>query len=99
MNEFNVKDYEDARKYADNIKNNADRIMCIFDNIDRVNRDLYENNGRSTGAEDALTRYKEIRKNYQDFYDRVVRMQAHIYTITQTKQESDTRASENIASI
>ena len=99
MNEFDVKDYDEARKYADNIKAAADRIMDVFERIDKVNRDLYERNWRSEGSENALTRYKEIRKNYQTFYDRVVLMRTHVYNVTTTKEESDKRASETMTSI
>ena len=36
MNEFEEKDYEGARSYANAVKTNADNIMGIFNDIDAV---------------------------------------------------------------
>ena len=62
MNEFEEKDYAGARSYADNIKNNAENIMGIFNDIDGVMNSLYGSNWGSTGADNARDRYNEIRK-------------------------------------
>jgi uncharacterized protein YukE len=99
MNEFEEKDYEGARNYADSIKVNADNIMGIFNDIDGVMNNLYENNWQSKGADDARTRYNEIRKNYEIFYEKVVTMKNHIYTITAANEQADEAASETIAEV
>lgn len=99
MNEFEEKDYEGARNYADSIKVNADNIMGIFNDIDGIMNNLYENNWQSKGADDARTRYNEIRKNYEIFYEKVVTMKNHIYTITAANEQADEAASETIAEV
>ena len=43
MNEFEEKDYEGARSYANAVKVNADNIMGIFNDIDAVMNNLYSN--------------------------------------------------------
>ena len=44
MNEFEEKDYEGARSYANAVKTNADNIMGIFNDIDATMNNLYSNN-------------------------------------------------------
>lgn len=99
MNEFEQKDYEGARSYANSIKKNADNIMGIFDDIDSTMNSLYGQNWASAGAEEAQARYQEIRRNYEVFYDRVVKMQQHINAVTAANEAADAQASQDIASI
>lgn len=99
MNEFEEKDYAGARSYADNIKNNAENIMGIFNDIDGVMNSLYGSNWGSTGADNARDRYNEIRKNYEVFYNKVVAMRNHIYNVTAANEEADAAASNTVASV
>lgn len=99
MNEFEEKDYEGARSYANAIKGNADNIMGIFNDIDGVMNSLYGSNWESTGAEQARERYNVIRKNYEVFYDKVIAMKNHIDAVTAANEEADAAASENVASV
>lgn len=99
MNEFEEKDYAGARSYADNIKNNAENIMGIFNDIDGVMNSLYGSNWGSTGADNARDRYNEIRKNYEVFYNKVVTMRNHIYSVTAANEEADAAASNTVASV
>ena len=96
MNEFEEKDYEGARNYANAVKTNADNIMGIFNDIDAVMNNLYANNWASMGADDAKARYNEIRKNYEVFYEKVVAMKNHVYRITATNEEADKAADPGI---
>jgi uncharacterized protein YukE len=99
MNEFEEKDYEGARSYADGVKANADNIMGIFNDIDGIMNSLYDSNWSSTGADAARSRYNEIRKNYEVFYDKVVAMKNHIYSVTAANEEADANASQTITGI
>lgn len=99
MNEFEEKDYAGARSYADNIKNNAENIMGIFNDIDGVMNSLYGSNWGSTGADNARDRYNEIRKNYEVFYNKVVAMRNHIYSVTAANEEADAAAGNTVASV
>lgn len=99
MNEFEEKDYAGARSYADNIKNNAENIMGIFNDIDGVMNSLYGSNWGSTGADNARDRYNEIRKNYEVFYNKVITMRNHIYSVTAANEEADATASNTVASV
>ena len=99
MNEFEEKDYGEARSLADGILTNANNINDIFDTIDRVMNDLYGSNWQSTGADIARERYDQIRKNYQVFYQKVVDMKTHIYNVTAANEEADTAASAMISKI
>ena len=99
MNEFEEKDYEAARGYADGIQTNANNIMKIFNDIDDVMSNLYGQNWESSGSENAHDRYMEIRKNYEDFYNRVVAMKSHVYNVTAANEEADAAASNVITSI
>lgn len=99
MNEFEEKDYEGARNYANAIKGNADNIMGIFNDIDGVMNSLYGSNWESAGAEQARERYNVIRKNYEVFYEKVVAMKNHIYNVTAANEEADAAASQNVASV
>lgn len=99
MNEFEEKDYAGARSYADGVKTNADNIMSIFNDIDGIMNNLYGSNWESVGAQNAQARYNVIRKNYEDFYEKVVAMRNHIYNVTAANEEADAAASNNVASI
>jgi len=99
MNEFEEKDYAGARSYADSVKGNADNIMGIFNDIDGIMNSLYGQNWESAGASEARERYNEIRRNYEIFYERVVAMKNHIYSVTAANEQADTAASQNITSI
>ncbi len=99
MNEFQEKDYAEARSLADRILTNANNINDIFDNIDRIMNELYGGNWASMGADRARERYDQIRKNYEVFYQKVVTMKNHIYNITAANEEADTAASAMISKI
>ena len=99
MNEFEEKDYAGARSYADSVKTTADNIMGIFNDIDGVMNNLYGNNWQSTGADSARDRYNQIRKNYEVFYEKVVAMKNHIYSVTAANEEAYAAASQSISSI
>lgn len=99
MNEFEEKDYEQARGLANAVQTNANNIMGIFDDIDSVMNDLYGSNWASVGADDAHDRYNTIRKNYEVFYEKVVAMKNHIYNVTAANEEADAAASNTITNV
>ena len=99
MNEFEERDYNQARSLADGIQRNADNIMDIFNDVDTIMNQLYGSNWESSGAENAHERYNQIRQNYEVFYDKVVAMKNHIYNVTNAQEEADTQASNVITSI
>ena len=99
MNEFEEKDYQEARGLADSIKGNADNINDIFTNIDHIMNELYGDNWQSSGAEQAKARYDEIRKNYEVFYQKVTDMKTHIYNVTAANEDADAVASSTITHI
>lgn len=99
MNEFEEKDYEGARSYANAVKTNADNIMGIFNDIDATMNNLYSNNWASIGADDAKARYNEIRKNYEIFYEKVIAMKNHVYRVTATNEEADKAANATVTSV
>lgn len=99
MNEFEEKDYAGARSYADQVKGNAENIMGIFNDIDSVMDNLYGSNWESAGAENARSQYNVIRKNYEQFYEKVVAMRDHIYMVTEANEQADEAASQTISNI
>ena len=99
MNEFEEKDYAEARGLADGILTNANNIQGVFNDIDRVMNDLYGENWQSAGADRARERYDQIRKNYEVFYNKVVAMNKHIYNVTAANEEADAAASATITKI
>ena len=99
MNEFEEKDYQGARNTADSIKTNADNILSIFDNIDNAMKSLYGEAWQSTGADVSNGRYQELRKNYEIFYNNVVTMRNHIYSVTQVNEETDASVSQSISGV
>ena len=99
MNEFQEKDYGQARSYADQIKTNADNIMGIFDDINDVMNNLYGSNWESCGADNARARYEEIRKNYEVFYNNVIEMHSHIHNVTTANESADKAASQTVSNV
>jgi hypothetical protein len=99
MNEFEQKDYGQARTTADAIKTNGENILSIFDKIDHIMNTLYGESWESSGAENAQARYNEIRKNYEVFYTQVLNMHDHIYKVTASNEATDSRVSSEIANI
>ena len=99
MNEFEQKDYNAARSYADAVKTNADNIMSIFDSIDSSMKSLYGESWQSSGADVSNGRYQEIRSKYEVFYNNVVTMRNHIYNVTASNESADKAVSSNISNI
>lgn len=99
MNEFEQKDYEGARNCANAIKNNADNIMGIFDEIDYNMKNLYGDAWQSQGADAANERYQEIRKNYEVFYNRVISMKKHVDEVTSRNEAADVQVRDRISEI
>ena len=99
MKEFEQKDYEAARSYADTVKGNADNIKSIFDNIDSSMKTLYGDSWQSTGADASNGRYQELRTNYEIFYEKVIAMRDHIYRATGAYEETDASVSGNITNV
>lgn len=97
--EFEVKDYETARKCASLIKNNADNILNVFNDIDRTMNELYGGSWDSSGSENAKERYDFIRKNYELFYNSVIAMQSHINQVTNRNIETDNNISEALKGV
>lgn len=96
MNEFEERDYAQARSLADGIQKNADNIMDIFNDVDTIMNQLYGDNWESSGAENAHGRYNEIRRNYEVFYTNVVAMKTHVYKVTAANEDADAAASNTI---
>ena len=99
MNEFEEKDYEAARGYADSIKSNADNIMMIFDEIYRAMKSLYGESWQSSGADVSNGRYQEIRSKYEIFYENVIKMNRHIHQVTSLNESTDQSVSSSISEI
>jgi len=99
MNEFEQKDYEQSRNYADAIKTNADNIMGIFERIDSIMKSLYGETWQSSGAETSYERYNELRSNYEIFYKKVVDVHDHIYKVTASNESTDSTVSQSVAGV
>ena len=99
MNEFEQKDFGEARNLANAIKGNGDKILDIFNDIDSTMNTLYGTNWESSGAEDARSRYEEIRKNYEAFYGKITSMRTHIYNVTATNEEADAAARNTVTGV
>lgn len=99
MNEFEEKDYDSARSFADSIQTNADNIMDIFNSVDATMDALYGGNWESAGAENANERYNEIRANYEVFYNNVSSMHDHVYKVTEANEEADAAASKRVSGV
>ena len=99
MNEFEEKDYESARNYADSIKANAENIMNVFNNINSAMSTLYGESWQSRGADVSNGRYQEIKSNYEIFYENVLKMKEHIYTVTARNEEADQSVSSSISEV
>ncbi len=99
MGEFSQNDYGQSRSDADKIKASADKIMGIFDSIDNTMKKLYGENWQSSGAVETSERYKELRKNYEKFYDQVNTMHKHVHKVTTSNENTDTTVSNTMKEI
>ena len=99
MNEFQQQDYGSARLSADNIKGSADKIMDVFDNVDRNMKLLYGDAWQSSGADVTNGRYQEIRKNYEIFYQKVIEMHNYVHSATNLYEQADTKISQSISEV
>ncbi len=99
MNEFEEKDFGEARSLADAIKKNAENIRGIFDDIDNTMKALYGQNWESAGAENAHSRYQQIRSNYEGFFNSVINMRTHVYNVTALNEAADQAASNIIEGV
>ena len=99
MSEFEQKDYDEARRCADTFKTLADNILDIFNNLDATMKALYGESWQSSGADLSEGRYSELRINYEVFYQNVITMHDHIYSVTASNEEKDATVSKSITSV
>lgn len=99
VSEFNVGSYGAAESCADAIKNIGDKIMDIFNSVDKTMNNLYGENWESSGANNAHERYMEIRKNYEVFYQDILNMNTYIHSAVETYKTADAQANTTISSI
>lgn len=62
-------------------------------------KSLYDESWQSTGADVSNGKYQEIRSKYEGFYEKVINMKEHIYTITARNEETDTAVAQAISNI
>lgn len=99
MREFDVQSYGAAESCADAIKNIGDRIMDVFNSVDKTMNDLYGENWASSGANNAHERYMEIRKNYEVFYQDILNMNTHVHNTVENYKTADAQADTTISAI
>jgi uncharacterized protein YukE len=99
MNEFEEKDFGEARNLANAIKGNGDKILDIFNEIDNIMNSLYGNNWESAGADVSRSDYENIRKNYEAFYNKILTMRTHIYNVTAANENADNAARNIVTGI
>ena len=92
MEEIEIKDYESARETASRIHGIGDNIMEIFNEIDSAMNDLYGGTWQSSGADVSHGRYRELKSNYDLFYQKIIEMQNHINNVTNRDQATDREA-------
>ena len=93
MAEIEESSYAEARSLANQIGVNADNMMSVFNDIDNTMNTLYGESWLSSGAETAEGRYRQMRKKYEEFYDKVMETKAHINDVTARNEETDKAAS------
>ena len=97
MGEFDLENYDRAVGLADEIYTHAERIHNVFENIDKLMGMLHGTHWGSTGSEDVNAQYlAEIKTQFEPFYQDVVAMKNHIYTVTEHDVAADTQAAANI---
>ena len=92
MEEIEIKDYESARETASRIHGIGDNIMEIFNEIDSAMNDLYGETWQSSGADASHGRYRELKSNYDLFYQKIIEMHNHINNVTNRDQATDREA-------
>lgn len=97
MNEFDLENYDRAVGLADEIFMHAERIHNVFENIDELMGMLHGTHWGSTGSEDVNAQYlANIKTQFEPFYQDVVAMKNHVYTVTEHDIAADTQAAANI---
>lgn len=94
--EIELKDFETARDFATTIHNIGDNIMEIFNEIDRAMTDLYGETWQSSGADVSNGRYRELKANYELFYQKIIDMHNHINSVTSKDQATDRRVGNSL---
>jgi len=95
--EIELKDYESARDTASTIHNIGDKIMDIFNEIDKAMTDLYGEAWQSTGADVSNGRYRELKANYDLFYQKILDMHNHINNVTNKDQATDREVGNSLS--
>ena len=94
--EIEVKDFETARESATNIHTIGDNIMDIFNEIDRAMTDLYGETWQSSGADVSNGRYRELKANYELFYQKIIDMHNHVNSVTNKDQATDRQVGNSL---
>ena len=97
MEEFDLDSYDRARGLADEIFVHANRIHDVFDNIDQLMGMLHGTHWGSVGSEDVNAQYlANIKTQFEPFYQDVVAMKTHVYSVTEHDVAADQQAAANI---
>ena len=97
MNEFDLENYDRAVGLADEIFAHAERIHNVFDNIDELMGMLHGTHWGSAGSEDVNAQYlASIKTQFEPFYQDVVAMKTHVYTVTEHDIQADQQAASNV---
>ena len=91
MNEFDLGNYESARDLAKAIRQNADNINDIFNNMtDTMNK--LSADWQSAGSSEIQAMYADIKAKYPVFYQRVIDDTQHILKVVAADEEADVAA-------
>ena len=97
VNDYQLKDYEQARTIADSVYNNATNIHNIFEDINTTMDMLYNTNWMSDGANAAQADFfKKYKAKFDPFYDTVVDMKDSVYASAARYEAGDLQTSNTI---
>lgn len=100
VNDYQLKDYEQARSLADAVYTNATNIKNIFEDINSTMDMLYNTNWMSDGANAAQAQYfKDFKAKFDPFYETVVDTKESIYASAAAYEAGDSQASQQIGGV
>ena len=94
--DFEISDYNLARSYAKKIKNHAENIKEILDEVSKNMKVLTDSAYRSTGADNTYMRYQVLASKYDTFYRLVVELHDAINTVSEQDETADKKVSSTL---
>ncbi len=88
MSEFSIS-YDQVSNISNEMKQSADKMKNILEDVSRQMNDVYGNAWQSSAAETHMGEFKRIEARFQDFYGKVQSCAQYLDKVVEINRQAD----------